>query len=574
MPFKYKSTPGPRAQSCLTCRQRRRKCDKGRPFCQRCLDSNGKFLCLGYDNESEPEPEVEVEVESLKRPHTGYIKAGPVGTTPPLRVGVEFLDAAPGFGTRTAYFGTPVSAAEINEYLTPSVPLLSPDPIEGSLLIQNQGPRCEQITPRYKPNNMSAATQSPAFSISRGINNSTSMRESYGFFIVEEYLSHRFSRFFSPIPISVPDFMMTLMKRYQIMQFLYLGAKIFETFNGKPEEAAIQSCSHWVMQYTGRVMFPEELSTPYPPMQDAEDRLRCLTELLIVQSIVLGTVAGYNSLRLALPSFLRLVSDEPNLLVEQARHGLLCVSLPAVLTSNRYETRRFVFHDIMYSLILGLPTLAEYDSAGFPIVPENDILVDWIYVVHGVPIEMIQTIAEVHGCRTQKKGSDWATLEMRTLAWERSQVEIQSEESVETVHRIAIQEAWRHTTLIYIYMGMCEVASDDLRVQTSVHQIIKLMRVVGDAHLDAHFSVPSVVAGIAARSESQRAFILRKLKTFNGVRLWILRGGDFARVLRYLWNGSAAGGAAVGWDEVTWSNGEVVRIVFSNMITNINKRIR
>ncbi|CAE6357397.1 unnamed protein product [Rhizoctonia solani] len=98
-------------------------------------------------------------------------------------------------------------------------------------------------------------------------------------------------------------------------------------------------------------------------------------------------------------------------------------------------------------------------------------------------------------------------------------------------------------------MGMCEVASDDLRVQASVHQIIKLMRVVGDAHLDVHFSVPSVVAGIAARSESQRAFILRKLKTFNGVRLWILRGRDFARVLRYLWNGSAAGGAAVGWDD-------------------------
>lgn len=44
-----KSKPGPRGTSCLTCRQRRKKCDLSRPFCGRC--TKGSFECLGYDGD-------------------------------------------------------------------------------------------------------------------------------------------------------------------------------------------------------------------------------------------------------------------------------------------------------------------------------------------------------------------------------------------------------------------------------------------------------------------------------------------------------------------------------------------
>ncbi|KAH7337619.1 hypothetical protein B0J17DRAFT_432579 [Rhizoctonia solani] len=46
-----KLKPGPRRTSCLTCRQRRKKCDLARPHCERCL--KGGFECLGY-GDSEP----------------------------------------------------------------------------------------------------------------------------------------------------------------------------------------------------------------------------------------------------------------------------------------------------------------------------------------------------------------------------------------------------------------------------------------------------------------------------------------------------------------------------------------
>ncbi|KDN42558.1 hypothetical protein RSAG8_06701, partial [Rhizoctonia solani AG-8 WAC10335] len=224
-----------------------------------------------------------------------------------------------------------------------------PGPPEGSLLIssiptQDQSPVWDQVTPRYQSNN--AITSPLPFSITRGINANELMRESYLVFILEEYHCHRISKFFGP-PISMRDFLVTRMKRSRVMELMYLGAKIFETFGRNPEKVAIQSCSQWITRYANYVTKPEEPPNPYPSVQEVEDKLNVLLELGTAQFIVLGTAAGYSSLRLALPSLLRVVSDYPNLLVEKGRHGLLSLSLPAVLSSNWLETRRFVFQDIL-----------------------------------------------------------------------------------------------------------------------------------------------------------------------------------------------------------------------------------
>ncbi|CUA78514.1 hypothetical protein RSOLAG22IIIB_07129 [Rhizoctonia solani] len=464
-------------------------------------------------------------------------------------MGIEFGDAVPGSSIRTAYFGTPVSAAEINEYLTPSNLLAAcSSPKDSSLIpaapIQqyDQGAGRKHITPSGRSNNV--VTLSPPASIPRGVNANKKMRESYISFILEEYRNHRLQTFFR-CTVSLQGVFMAQMKRPLILGSTYLGAKILETFNGKPEKVAIDLCSHWVTRYASRTMDSDGSLNPYQSIQEIEDKLIGLYELSIAQSIVFGTAAGYSTLRLALPSFLHLVSDGPNFLVEQGRNGLLCISLPTVLTSHRGELGRFIFQDIMHSLVLGLPTLAEYDSTGFPIVPGSDLTTDWI---HGVPMEMIVNISEVHNWRAQRKVADWTELEMRAWAWTWSQRDIQSEESVVMVRRIAIQEAWRHATLIYIYMGMCGVTSDDPRVQTSVSQIVKLMGVVGDTRIDLHFSILAVVAGIAARNELQRALILQKLKSFTGVRLWKFRGHDFVRILEHLWRDGAVNCAAVSQD--------------------------
>ncbi|CAE6530518.1 unnamed protein product [Rhizoctonia solani] len=558
MSIKHKSAPGPRAESCLTCRQRKKKCDKGRPSCQRCLKSKGRFICLGYDSETS-EPEIELEKPRRAPPRTARIMI-----FPSLRMGVEFGDAVPGSSVRTAYFGTPVSAAEINDYLTPSDLLVVPGSPKDSSLIPavpiqryDQEAGREYITPSGKPYNVVA--WSPPASIPRGVNANKKMRESYVFFILEGYQNHRLGMFFR-CAISLQGIIMAQMKRPLTLGFTYLAAKIFETFSGNPEKVAIKSCSHWVTRYASRIMSSDESLNPYPSTQEIGDKLTGLIELSIAQSIVFGTAAGYSSFRLALPTFLRLVSYDPTLLVEQGRNGLLCISLPAVLISHQGELGRFVFQDIMCSLVLGLPTLAEYDSTGFPIVPGSDLAPDKVHGVHGVPMEMIVNISEVHNWRAQRKVADWSELEMRAWTWTWSQRDIQSEESAVMVHRVAIQEAWRHATLIYMYMGMCGVTSDDRRVQASVNQIVKLMGVVGNTLMDVHFSALTIVAGIAAQNELQRALILQKLRSFTGVRSWKFRGRDFAHILEHLWRDSAVNCAAVRWDDYVQARCKVLPI--------------
>lgn len=82
-----------------------------------------------------------------------------------------------------------------------------------------------------------------------------------------------------------------------------------------------------------------------------------------------------------------------------------------------------------------------------------------------------------------------------------------------------------------------------------------------------HFSVPCIIvsfievthplasssifhqAGVAARYENQRALVKSKLLSFCNTHIWILRGADFVPVLNYLWQGAAATGRAVLWED-------------------------
>ncbi|KAF8606100.1 hypothetical protein BDV93DRAFT_360914 [Ceratobasidium sp. AG-I] len=43
-----KHAPGPIPSSCVTCRQRRKKCDRTHPVCTRC--TTGGYKCLGYES--------------------------------------------------------------------------------------------------------------------------------------------------------------------------------------------------------------------------------------------------------------------------------------------------------------------------------------------------------------------------------------------------------------------------------------------------------------------------------------------------------------------------------------------
>ncbi|KAF8594951.1 hypothetical protein BDV93DRAFT_122702 [Ceratobasidium sp. AG-I] len=259
------------------------------------------------------------------------------------------------------------------------------------------------------------------------------------------------------------------------------------------------------------------------------------------------------------------------------------------------------------ALGLGIPPLLVYETT--PQVAEafeGDRLLEW---VHGCPAEILLVVARVNAWRAAKwlednslsvggsPGSsgasesgkldegEWRTAEKILKTWKPTIEEIDG--SANLVTRLAVQESWRQGVLIYLYMGICGVGSDDVRVQMCVKQVVQLARTVEEgARLEPHLFIPCLIvrplslsallphiilvtlvslvpipfshslnlfdpiqAATAARHESHRALLRTKLRASRNEHIWILRGIDFVPVLDYLWHSTGAGGAPVRWDD-------------------------
>ncbi|KEP47343.1 fungal Zn(2)-cys(6) binuclear cluster domain protein [Rhizoctonia solani 123E] len=257
-----------------------------------------------------------------------------------------------------------------------------------------------------------------------------------------------------------------------------------------------------------------------------------------------------------LPVFLLLVAAHSNLHVEQPS-GNLVISFPHTFGAPQYELKWFVMYDAITSLLLGVQPMVEYgynsecDSASHGL--------EWI---HGIPFVLFETISQVNSWRAGSRAApldNWRNLETRVLAWQSPLTVTEPQESGANIAaRLAIQEGWRHVTLIYIYMGMCGVSSHDQRVQTSIMHIMQLGEAVNDLPIGVHVFVHCVVVGLAARYERHRCIVHEKLLSFKGTRVWLFHGVEFGRILEHLWYGVGAGGGPVTWDDYVRSRCAVV----------------
>ncbi|CEL63187.1 hypothetical protein RSOLAG1IB_05228 [Rhizoctonia solani AG-1 IB] len=69
-----------------------------------------------------------------------------------------------------------------------------------------------------------------------------------------------------------------------------------------------------------------------------------------------------------------------------------------------------------------------------------------------------------------------------------------------------------------------------------------------------------VVAGVAARLESQRVAVYSKLNSFTDARPWLVSGSQFSRFLYHLWHATGTGGGAVTWDDYVQSRQAIIPI--------------
>ncbi|KAG8683572.1 hypothetical protein FRC08_014208 [Ceratobasidium sp. 394] len=179
--------------------------------------------------------------------------------------------------------------------------------------------------------------------------------------------------------------------------------------------------------------------------------------------------------------------------------------------------------------------------------------VEWVY---GCPVPLEMALVDINKrCNARNRvvpEPDWRPIEHRIKSWVPTVQAAPSDEAWKSSARLAVHESWRHTLLIYLYMGVCGVKSDDYRVQASVRQVFQLTNSVKGFEkpsIDIHFLAPYLIAGACARSETHRDTARERLAATSHDGLWLLRGSEFVPVLDHLWHGAAANGRPIYWSD-------------------------
>ncbi|QRV82468.1 Fungal specific transcription factor domain [Ceratobasidium sp. AG-Ba] len=266
--------------------------------------------------------------------------------------------------------------------------------------------------------------------------------------------------------------------------------------------------------------------------------------------------SGYALIRVMAPVCMQVAFSDPMLWPrDPASNG---ISFAHALLPPRREIHRFITMDNLSALLFGLPLLLEYDLSFSMIETEKGRPTDW---VHGCPNRFLYSIARINQWRERRTNRDPLCIEIEEDAWAwrtESAYDPDADSGKHTL-RVAVQEGWRHTVLIYLYMGMCEVTSHDPRVQSSVRQISRLYTII-QSNFAAGMMAPVLVAAACAQSEADRARFHALVSHSGSSKIQLLKNMNFAGVLDHLWQGAAANGAPVTWEDYLTSRRAVIDV--------------
>ncbi|CAE6468463.1 unnamed protein product [Rhizoctonia solani] len=461
---------------CLTCKNRKKKCDETRPICTRCI--NGDFECLGYEH-------LTLCKERSQREKRASARSNQITRT---------LNPSPG---STSLLTSPCS------------------PVNGSQYARNFNQ--SSITTFIRLNNMTKVPQLNIFDPD---------------YIVQMFLHYSQLcptgvRPFTPFFFSINDVIGARAKSSSFMlKSTYIEAGIKKAISdGAGLSVSIRLIDEFQQQITNATLALDVDPT------DVASRLGCLISLAIAAMQIITTPVGYAILRKAVPFFLAL--------------------------GAKSELSHFVFLDTVNVLVLGTIPLVHYDVTLRPMVqsPEPHHI-EW---AHGCSRTVVVLLARVNSWRFARLVHSTHPTPTREQQIE-SQFHLKEWNPRITYHdgdhpgaamgRLAVEEIWRHSVLIYMHMGMCGADSADSQVEASVHQVAKLSATIEDNHpLEVHMTIPCIVAAAAARKEKHRSILRKKIAVSRDYMVCLVRGADFVLVLDHLWHGAAAGGWPTTWQD-------------------------
>ncbi|QRW20880.1 Fungal specific transcription factor domain [Rhizoctonia solani] len=276
--------------------------------------------------------------------------------------------------------------------------------------------------------------------------------------------------------------------------------------------------------------------------REMQERRNDWIHVSLMRVMILRTTSALHILQDLAPTFLQVVYSDPTLWSESCNPAY--VPLTSVLNSEATELAFFVLIDCTCAMAFGLPQQIEYDTTTY-VQPNYSPSHQW---AHSTPIYFQGLLAGINACRDKSPAArNWRDIELELVRWESRPGEHTFTESWMMVAWYAVQESWRLALLAYLYMAVCDVASDDPRVESSVKQ---LLQVIGTY----------LIAGICARNEVHRRLVREKLLASHETKLWIMRASDFVPVLENLWHGAAVGGSPIKWSDYMRSRQTVLPV--------------
>lgn len=326
---------------------------------------------------------------------------------------------------------------------------------------------------------------------------------------------------------------------------MYVGARITKAkIDGAGLSVGVRLIQDFQHQITNTALGPDTDAATVAPHLDS------MVGLALASMQIVNTPSGHLLLRRAVPIFLTLAAKFQELWANDSS-----ISFGHALAHSQSEIPHFVFLDTITSLAFGISPLIHYDVTPYSTV--QMLKVSHIEWAHGCSPIVVLLLAKVNSWRATRfidLTHPIPTLEeqqiFKAYLQEWNPAIGYGDQPVVVMGRLAVQECWKHAVLIYMYMGMCEADSADPRVEASVRQVSQLAATIESGHyLEAHITIPCVIAAAAARREKHRAILRKKILASRNEQVCLIRGADFVLVLDHLWHGVAAAGRPTTWQD-------------------------
>ncbi|CAE6537879.1 unnamed protein product [Rhizoctonia solani] len=496
---------------CLTCKQRRKKCDETKPTCQRC--KQGKFKCLGYAH-------LDTFEAKSRGPKSKGVPDTPLFSYEPIRLPSSNAQGLPPGAKASPAPTTPTSRPRSSLDRQTEPPEQRAEGVVVAPARPRQWQQFETIPQilRLESEHIHKVVQ-----------------------IVLSQLSRLGFRIFMPGRVQMDAAIARRVHRSNLLRWcMYLGAQITQILLDGPGR---KNYLDLIRRFHRQVVSDSPLSLN----SDPKTRLCVALDLAFYAFMVSDSAASYSIFKKTTPLWYQFATEFPRIW-----SGGPTVYLAYAISVPRYELSKFVFWDIVCALTFGIPSILKYDTTYHPLDTRQTIL-EWVY---GCPLPFIILLAKVNALRDSgvpPVPRDWQEVEMHLKRWIPKSTYV-DKESCKTIARFAIQESWRQAIYIYLYMGMCGSDSADPRVEAPVRQIVRLSSTIEDTNsLGLHLFVPCLIAGAAARAEHHRDALRTRIHASREANSWILRGADFVPVLDHLWHGAARKGRPVKWDDYVQS---------------------